>query len=236
MAILDQGEETSLGPVLSDVITEALFFRNRRVPSGVIILNGGCSPHLPGPIGQEPPRGSDSPPSKGNRMSLRPALSVAILLVCLLAPQIVLSDEPFSSVDGTKAVASTLGRVTFTVPPERMDEFKIACSDEFLPTLEKHGFVKSTLESRSTVDSVFSQLYVFSSPEDLLKKSRALQNEPSFRYILIKKGTWLESTQPENFLPIDFSIYSTPGLPGKVVESGPGKSEPVVEETECWQT
>ncbi len=33
MAILVQGEETSLGPVLSDVITEALFFRNRRVPS-----------------------------------------------------------------------------------------------------------------------------------------------------------------------------------------------------------
>lgn len=62
------------------------------------------------------------------------------------------------------AAEPTLARLSFWLPPERMDEFATAYQEKLLPILKEHGLVESAQLSRATVDSVFSRLFEFDSP------------------------------------------------------------------------
>jgi hypothetical protein len=167
-------------------------------------------------------------------MSSRPAI-LAIFLISLFLPRVVLSADPVPTADA-EPLAPTLGRVTFVVPPERMTEFEVACEKEFLPLLEKYGIVLSALKGRATVDSVFSQLLEFASPEELTKKARSLRNDPEAKEILKRLDTAFGSSQPDSLIPVNFGVYSTPGLPGKVFKAGPGKTKAIHKGTGRWHT
>jgi signal transduction histidine kinase/ligand-binding sensor domain-containing protein len=110
----------------------------------------------------------------------------------------------------------TLVRVTFWVPPERMEEFEVAYEQEVVPLLEKHGLVVSTIRGRPTVEGTFSRLFELASPDDYFEIYLALQADLSFTVVKRSLGERFGGTQyirkPSRREEIDFAyhLYSTP--------------------------
>ncbi|MBI2503238.1 MAG: hypothetical protein HYW07_08390 [Candidatus Latescibacteria bacterium] len=53
-----------------------------------------------------------------------------------------------------KSSASTLARLSFWVPAERLAEFEAAYETRLLPILKKVGLVESSVPGRATVEGV----------------------------------------------------------------------------------
>ena len=68
------------------------------------------------------------------------------------------------------AEETTLARLSFWVPPERMDEFEEVYTTQIVPLLKQYGMVESGQRGRTTVDSVFSRLFEFETPIDVLRQ------------------------------------------------------------------
>ncbi len=121
------------------------------------------------------------------------------------------------------AEESTLARLSFWVPPERMAEFERAYEDQLLPVLQKRGLVASAQEGRATVDSVFSRLFVVESPTQILAERDSLVQDAAWQEVLEALGTVYGGTGPDNALRFSWRLYSHLGLGGITVPSGPGK-------------
>lgn len=59
----------------------------------------------------------------------------------------------------------SLARLSFWVAPERMADFERTYESQIVPLLDAHGLVPSSETGRATVDSVFSRLFEFDSPD-----------------------------------------------------------------------
>ncbi len=127
----------------------------------------------------------------------------------------------------------TLARLSFWVPPERMDAFATAYREKLLPILKSHGLVESSQPARATVDSVFSRLFEFDSPAEVV----------AMRLILIYDKKWAEQLEElgleATWWPgrrFRFGHYATPAGPGRVVKAGPGKVVPAGRGRGQWRT
>ena len=134
-----------------------------------------------------------------------------------------------------EAEESTLARLYFWVPPERMAEFETVYEEEIMPLLKQHGLVESSQRGRTTVDSVFSRLFALETPIAVTAKEQALQNDPGWQDALQRLGASFETTgegirhehgaymgAEKDAIGHHFGIYLTPAGVGKTVVAGPG--------------
>ena len=124
------------------------------------------------------------------------------------------------------AAEPTLARLSFWMSPERMDEFATAYQQKLLPILKGHGLVESAQPSRATVDSVFSRLFEFNSPSDVVAKRRILRDDTKWAEQLGKlKVAWERGR-------FNFGHYATLAGPARSSRLAPGRSCPPVEDTD----
>ena len=140
--------------------------------------------------------------------------SMMILVGCLLLLGLVrpaVADEP------------TLARLSFWVPPERMEEFGAAYADQIAPLLGERGLTESPEQGRVTSDSVFSRLFVLDAPTAALSVDRSLRRDAAWQEALKRVGNALSSAPSDTVLSFEFALYRTPAGPGRVVPAGPGR-------------
>ena len=140
--------------------------------------------------------------------------SIIVLAGCLLLLGLawpVVADEP------------TLARLSFWVPPERMEQFGAAYVDQIAPLLIEHGLTESPEQGRATPDSIFSRLFVLDVPTAALPVDRALRRDSAWQEVLIRVGNALGVAPPPSVLSFEFALYRTPAGPGRVVSAGPGR-------------
>ena len=121
-----------------------------------------------------------------------------------------------------EAEESTLARLYFWVPPERMAEFETVYEEEIVPLLQQHGLVESSQRGRATVDSVFSRLFALETPAAVTVKEQALQNDPVWQAALQRLGAGFETAGKVDAIRYHFGLYLTPAGAGRAVLAGPG--------------
>ncbi len=133
------------------------------------------------------------------------------------------------------AAEPTLARLSFWVSPERMAEFERAYEEEILPWLQQRGLQESAQHSRATVDSVFSRLFEFASPEDLFAVQASLVG-PELEVKLRELAEVFGATGEDGLLKASFQLYSMPMINSMPLRQG--RSTAVGEGTRqgLWQS
>ena len=125
------------------------------------------------------------------------------------------------------AAEPTLARLSFWLAPERMDEFATDYQEKLLPILKGHGLVESAQPSRATMDSVFSRLFEFETPGDVIEAQEALAGDEAWQAVLQELGAASRRAGPDRFARHWLAVYDAVFGPGKTVPAGPGKTIPV---------
>ena len=110
----------------------------------------------------------------------------------------------------SRAAEPTLARLSFWVPPERMDEFAGDYQERVTPILKRHGFAKASERGRATVDSVFSQLYAFQSPDEVSRARAALEGDAGWQTLVEELGATFVTAGEGSLTRYAFGIYRTP--------------------------
>jgi len=116
----------------------------------------------------------------------------------------------------------TLVRLSFWVPPERMEEFGAAYAEQVAPLLEKHGLVAWPERDRATVDSVFSRLYVFATLDSFFDHRNALWNDPAWESLRERLGEAFGVADRDGFIRCQFVSYQCPAVVERSVPVGGG--------------
>ena len=129
----------------------------------------------------------------------------------------------------TDAEEPTLARLSFWVPPERMEEFETAYEKEVAPFLKAHGHVESSRRSRATVDSVFSRLFEYESPARRVAKGEVLRADSTARenWRTLLRGLGATFGTPfwtSGLIRSEFVSYSAPAGTGKTMRAGAGET------------
>ena len=117
---------------------------------------------------------------------------------------------------------TTLARLSFWVPVERLDDFESAYRKKLIPLLGKHGLEESAERGRPTVEGVFSRLFELERPAEIARKRQVLQGDPAWQTLLRELGTTFETGSDAPIIPYRFGLYSTPAGKGRAVEVGQG--------------
>ena len=72
--------------------------------------------------------------------------------LCVVACLLLVSGQSWSA-------EPTLARLSFWVPPERMDEFDSVFRDEVAPVLSKHGLSDPALPNRESPKGIYSRTF-----------------------------------------------------------------------------
>ena len=137
-------------------------------------------------------------------------LTIGIGILSLLSSPIpTLAEEP------------TLARLSFWVPPERLEEFATLFAKQVAPFLEQRGLKLSTRTAQSTADSLFSRLFETESPHAFYHVDRNLSEDPAWIELMRHLGAKFGADEGEP-LRHRFRIYQTPAGPGKIVPAGSG--------------
>ena len=146
----------------------------------------------------------------------RPARKNDRLLFGILLLLLLLTQTPLV------AVEPTLARLSFWVPPERVEEFAAVYAEQVVPLLEKRGITESTASGRATVDSVFSRLFSFPSPSSFLVSREALWSDPAWSALLNSLGTYFRTATSGDSVRCEFVLYQCPAGTGRKQLAGPG--------------
>jgi DNA-binding NtrC family response regulator/ligand-binding sensor domain-containing protein len=117
---------------------------------------------------------------------------------------------------------TTLARLSFWVPVERLDDFESAYRKKLIPLLGKHGLEESAEAGRPTVEGVFSRLFELERPAEVARKTQVLQGDPAWQTLLRELGTTFETGSDAPIIRYRFGLYSTPAGKGRAVEVGQG--------------
>ena len=120
------------------------------------------------------------------------------------------------------AAEPTLARLSFWVPTERVEEFADAYVEQVAPLLEKRGLTASSATGRTTVDSVFSRLFSFSSPGAFLADRDALWDDPAWDALLSSLGRDFRTAASRDSIRCEFAIYQCPVGTGRSRLAGAG--------------
>ncbi len=126
--------------------------------------------------------------------------------------------------------ASTLARLSFWVPAERMAEFEAAYEARLAPILKKAGLVASSVPGRATVEGVFSRLFAMETPSEVAVRERALRKDPAWQEALQCLGPAFGTAGPGELIRHHFRFYQGPAGAGRAVEAGEGFRQGL------WQT
>ena len=120
----------------------------------------------------------------------------------------------------------TLARLSFWVPPERMEEFAGLYEAEVEPFLQRYGLVESVESDRAVLDSVFSRFFVVASPVAALEMEQSLAVDSVWVVALER----LSKAIGTGALRTQFRVYKTPAGSGRTIAAGSGFRQGV------WQT
>ena len=134
------------------------------------------------------------------------------------------------------AFAETIGRVAFWVPSERHDEFSQVYDAEIEPFLLGIGFRPAHAEERTTLDSIFSRLYSFDSPGDILAARDSMRSRSDLIEQFQRYGRMFGSTEISGVLKSSFRIYSTDVGELPRTPLGPGSRRPLGPGHGQWKT
>ena len=116
----------------------------------------------------------------------------------------------------------TLARLSFWVPPERMDEFGAAYAEQVALLLKKHGFEASSERGRTTVDSVFNRLFPVETPVGFFAQEQAWRNDEAWQKVARHLGTIFGTAGADSLIRCHFGLYSVPAGPGSSVDAVSG--------------
>ena len=138
---------------------------------------------------------------------------------------------------------TAVARLSFWVPPERVDEFAAVYERQLVPLLLEHGLDCGYPPDRASVAGVFSRLFDMASAADIAAGEKALYEDLRWREELealgAEFGTTFASTEPEeryyagyfsrslldkvgSLLRYHFWYYQVMAGEGKAIEAGPG--------------
>ena len=83
---------------------------------------------------------------------------------------------------------STLARLSFWVPPERLDDFAEAYERKLAPILQERELMESSERGRATPDGVFTCLFAFEAPAEIAAAERGLRADPKWQEVLRELG------------------------------------------------
>ena len=116
---------------------------------------------------------------------------------------------------------TTLARLSFWMSPERMGAFEAVYEKKIVPILKEHGLEQSSEQGRATVEGVFSRLFEFTAPAELMQKRNRLNEDPRFRETLGILGTF-GPVGREGPVQHHLGVYSAPAGSGRPVKTGAG--------------
>ena len=117
---------------------------------------------------------------------------------------------------------NTLARMSFWVPPERLDDFEAVYSKRIVRMLKEHGLEESSECGRWPVEGVFSRLFEMETPAEVAAAARGLAKDLAWQEVLRNLGETFGTDQPEGLLRSRFGIYQTEAGSGRTVEAGMG--------------
>lgn len=145
----------------------------------------------------------------------RLVIAIAVLFLLDLSP--VAAESP------------TLARLVFWAPPERMSEFAVAYEQQVVPLLQKHHLITSSQQSRTTVDSVFSRLFAWTTVDQFEESWTALQQDTTWNEQMLQLGAVFGSDDKAP-LRHTFELYTWPVTVDSTVVAGQGFRQGL------WQT
>ena len=117
---------------------------------------------------------------------------------------------------------TTLARLSFWVPPERMDDFAATYRKELVPLLQHHALRESSVEGRPTAAGVFSRLFEMERPADVALKAQALAHDAAWQAALQGIKDRYAPTAARDDVPHRLDVYAAPTGPGQARVLGPG--------------
>jgi len=135
-------------------------------------------------------------------------LYTVLLLFCLAHP--ALADGP------------TLARVSFWVDAQQQQAFASAYDSEVMPLLKERGLTPSAIPTRTTVDGIFSRLWVAADAAAVSTLIQTLSEDPVWLGMVERLSASFAASGADSTLRYHFGHYSTPAGPGTLSEAGPG--------------
>ena len=117
---------------------------------------------------------------------------------------------------------TTLARISFWLPADRLSDFEVAYRKEITPLLKTHGLKSPSLCERPPIAGVFSRLFAVESPLAITDQESALQHDPAWQKLMQQLGARFGETATGDALHYYFGLYSTPAGSGQVVKAGAG--------------
>jgi signal transduction histidine kinase/ligand-binding sensor domain-containing protein len=133
----------------------------------------------------------------------------------------------------------TLVRVSFWIAPERHGEFAAAYEQEVAPILARFGLAAIPLQSRPTADSVFSRLFVLSSPaawSAVKKQLEADSTRTQWRELTRRLAARFGASRPDGTLKANLNLYSAPAGRGRAQGAGNGQQRALGPGKGNWRT
>ena len=117
---------------------------------------------------------------------------------------------------------STLARLCFWVPEERLDDFAAAYEKRVAPLLEKRGLAASSAPGRATVEGVFGRLFACESPAAFVSAREALWCDPAWEDLLRHLGSDFQTADAAVRLRCRFAVYECSAGAGQWTAAGAG--------------
>lgn len=149
---------------------------------------------------------------------------------CLFILLAILAFLPLSGSQGV-AADSTLVRLAFWVPPERMAEFEVDYREQVVPFLRQFGQVESSRKGRATPDSVFTRLFVtplvsnlYSIPPTISWLHQGgLNRNTKWQKICRALGKTFGTHEPTGLIKWEWRRYDAPAGSGTMMQPEPGR-------------
>ena len=117
---------------------------------------------------------------------------------------------------------TTLARLSFWVPPERMADFGATYEEQVAPALATQGLEASSTRGRATVDSVFSRLFDFPALDTFFAQRRALFGDPAWTELREGLGSDFGAAGPDSPIRCQLVPYQCLAIPDRSVPAGGG--------------
>ena len=105
---------------------------------------------------------------------------------------------------------TTLARISFWLPADRLADFEVAYRKEITPLLKTHGLKSPSLCERPPIAGVFSRLFAVESPLAITPQESALQHDPAWQQLMQQLGTRFGGTAIGGALRYYFGLYFLP--------------------------
>ncbi len=109
---------------------------------------------------------------------------------------------------------TTLVRLAFQLPADRVAEFEQLFRHNAIPLLSEHGLIEHLEPGRPAKEGVFAHLFEVPSPTELVPGREALLKDESWRQLLQEWGAAFDRAGPDGMMEHRLELYSAPAGAG----------------------